>query len=96
MKAMGFPVFARATSIYDSKHRQRVVDFDVPVEIDGVRFCPGDLVFADIDGVVVVPQQIEAEVIHSAWKKVHAENFVRDAIKSGMKATDAYIKYGVL
>ena len=96
MKAMEFPVFARATSIYDSKHRQRVVDFDVPVEIDGVRFSPGDLVFADIDGVVVVPQQIEGELVRSAWQKVHAENFVRDAIKSGMKATDAYNKFGVL
>src|SRR5262245_24977692 len=55
MKAMGFPVFARATSVYDSKHRQRVVEVDVPVEIDGVHFSPGDLVFADVDGVVVVP-----------------------------------------
>jgi len=96
IKAIGFPVFARATCIYDSKNRQRVVEFDVPIEIDGVCFSPGDLVLADVDGVVVVPQQIEAEVIHSAWKKVHAENFVRDAIKSGMKATDAYNKYGVL
>lgn len=96
MKAMGFPVFARSTSVYDSKHRQRVVDFDVPVEIDGVRFSSGDLVFADIDGVVVVPREIEAELIQAAWQKVHAENFVRDAIKSGMKATDAYKKYGVL
>jgi len=96
MKAIEFPVFARATITYDSKHRQRVVDIDVPVEIDGVRFSPGDLVFADIDGVVVVPQQIEAELIQCAWHKVHAENVVRDAIKSGMKATDAYNKYGVL
>jgi regulator of RNase E activity RraA len=96
MKAMGFPVFARATSLYDSKHRQRVVDFDVPVELDGVRFSPGDLVFADLDGVVVIPQEIEVEVIRSAWEKVHAENLVRDAIRAGMKASDAYIKYGVL
>jgi 4-hydroxy-4-methyl-2-oxoglutarate aldolase len=96
MKAMGFPVFARATSVYDSKHRQRAVDLDIPIEIDGIRFSPGDLVVADIDGIVVVPQQIEAELIHSAWQKVNAENFVRDAIKAGMKATDAYGKYGVL
>jgi 4-hydroxy-4-methyl-2-oxoglutarate aldolase len=96
MRAIEFPVFARATSVYDSKHRQRVVELDVPIEIDSVRFFPGDLVFADIDGVVVVPQQIEAELIHAAWQKVNAENFVRDAIKLGMKATDAYNKYGVL
>lgn len=96
IRAMRFPIFARGTSLYDSKHRQRVVDFDVPVEIDGVRFAPGDLVFADVDGIVVVPQQIEAKLIRSAWEKVHAENLVRDAIKSGMKATDAYEKFGVL
>ena len=77
-------------------NRQRVIDIDVPVEIDGVRFSPGDFVVADVDGVVVVPQDVEAEAISRAWNKVHAENVTRDAIKGGMKATDAYKKYGVL
>lgn len=96
MAAMGFPVFARGTNPYDSLHRQRVIDIDVSVEIDGVLFAPGDLVFADRDGVVVVPQAIETEAIRRAWEKVHAENTTRDAIKGGMKAAAAYKKYGVL
>lgn len=96
MRAMRFPVFARGTCVYDSQNRQRVVDLDVPVEIDGVRFCPGDLVFADLDGVVVVPREIEEAAISAAWKKVHDENVTRDAIKGGMKAAEAYAKYGVL
>ena len=96
MRLMAFPIFARGTCIYDSKDRQRVIDVDVPVEIDGVRFCPGDLVVADEDGVVVIPKAIEADVLQKAWAKVHAENEVRDAIKAGMKATDAFRKYGVL
>jgi 4-hydroxy-4-methyl-2-oxoglutarate aldolase len=96
MRDMGFPVFARGTCVYDSKDRQRVIDVDVPVEIAGVRFCPGDLVIADRDGVVVVPQSIEAETIRRAWEKVHAENLVRDAIRNGMLATTAYRTYGVL
>ena len=96
MRAMGFPIFARGTCIYDSQNRQRVVDLDVTVEIDGVKFAPGDLVFADVDGVVVVPQAIEKEAITAAWKKVHAENITRDAIRDGMKAVAAYEKYGVL
>jgi len=96
MRAMNFPVFARGRCIYDSQNRQRVVDIDVPVEIDGVRFCPGDLVIADADGVVVVPGDVEAEAIRRAWNKVHAENITRDAIRNGMPATDAYRKYGVL
>ena len=96
IREMGFPVFARGTSVYDSQDRQRVIDVDVPVEIAGVQFCAGDLIFADVDGIVVVPQPFEQEAIRRAWDKVHAENRTRDAIRSGMKATDAYEKYGVL
>jgi regulator of RNase E activity RraA len=68
----------------------------VRVEIDEVSFSPGDLVFADVDGVVVVPQEIEHQAIDRAWNKVHDENITRDAIRAGMKAADAYKKYGVL
>jgi 4-hydroxy-4-methyl-2-oxoglutarate aldolase len=96
MTAMSFPVFARGTCVYDSRDRNRVIEIDVPVEIDGVRFSPGDLVIADSDGIVVAPQAVEAEVIRAAWDKVHAENEVRSAIAGGMAATEAFRKYGVL
>lgn len=96
IRPMNFPVYARATCVYDSLNRQRVVDVDVPVEIDGVTFAPASLVFADEDGVVVVPREVEGEAIRRAWDKVHAENVVRDAIRGGMKAVDAFVKYGVL
>ena len=96
MTTMRFPVWARGRCIYDSLHRQRVIDIDVAVEIDGVIFDPGDLVVADGDGVVVVPQRVEQDVIRRAWEKVHAENITRDAIRGGMKAAAAYAKFGVL
>jgi regulator of RNase E activity RraA len=96
MKAMGFPVFARSTCVYDSRDRQRVIDLDVPVMIDGVQFSPGDLVIADIDGIVVVPQEVEEQVIRAAWEKIHAENEVRDAIRGGLGAVEAFRRYGVL
>jgi regulator of RNase E activity RraA len=96
MRQMGFPVFARGTCVYDSKDRQRVIDVDVPVEIDGVAFELGALVIADEDGVVVVPREAEVEAVRRAWEKTHAENEVRDAIRAGMKATEAFDRYGVL
>lgn len=96
MREMQFPVFARGRCIYDSQNRQRVTDIDIAVEIDGVVFSPGDLVVADGDGIVVVPQSDEEEAVRRAWEKVHAENETRDAIKAGMKATEAYEKFGVL
>ncbi len=96
MTAMEFPVWARGTNLLDSLHRQRVIDIDVTVVIDGIEFRPGDLVIADIDGIVVVPRELEAEAIRRAWDKVHAENITRDAIRGGMLAGEAYRKYGVL
>jgi len=96
IRQLNFPVFARGTCIYDSKDRQRVIDRDVPVEIDSVVFAPGDLVVADEDGIVVVPRRVEAEVLELAWDKVHDENKVRKAIEGGMKAGDAFAKFGVL
>lgn len=96
MADMRFAAFARGTCVYDSLHRQRVIDLDVPVEIDGVRFSPGDLVIADEDGIVVVPQAIEREAVERAWAKVHDEDAVRAAIRGGMKAVAAFEKYQIL
>jgi regulator of RNase E activity RraA len=96
MTEMDFLVFARGSCPYDSMNRQRVKAIDVPVEIDGVSFRPGDLVIADRDGLVVVPRDAESEALKRAWDKVHDENVMREAIHDGMKATDAYAKYGVL
>ena len=96
MRAMQFPVFARGTNPYDSRNRQRVIDFDVSIELDGVRIEPGDLIAADPDGVVIVPQAVEHKIVQNAWEKVHAENKVRTAIAGGMSATDAFKTFGVL
>ncbi len=96
MNAMGFTVFARGACPRDSLHRQRVTAVDVDVMIGGVRVTPGDLMLADVDGVVVVPQAVERKALAKAWEKVTAENRVRDEIRAGMKAGDVFRKYGVL
>jgi 4-hydroxy-4-methyl-2-oxoglutarate aldolase len=96
MREMGFAVFASGVCPYDSLHRQRVIARDEPVEIGGVTIRSGDVIFADEDGVVVVPQEVEARVLQAAWEKVHAENAVRDDIRSGMAAAEVFAKYGIL
>ncbi len=96
MKAMQFPVFARGMNPYDSRDRQRVIDVNVTIELDGIQVCPGDLIAADIDGIVIVPKSVEEQVVLAAWKKAHAENEVRDAIRNGMSAAKAFETYGVL
>jgi len=96
MRSMNFPVFATGKNPYDSQNRQRVVDIDIPVVVDGVVINPGDLVYGDEDGIVIIPRRIEEEVLSRARDKVTSENISRDAIKEGMKASEAYKKYGVL
>jgi 4-hydroxy-4-methyl-2-oxoglutarate aldolase len=96
MQRINFTVFAAATCPLDSRDRQRVRAIDAPVEIGGVTIEAGDLVFADADGVVVVPRAAEADVLAKAWEKATAENRVRDEIRAGASATDVFRKYGVL
>lgn len=96
MRQMEFAVFASGVSPYDSLNRQRVAKRDEPVQVGGVTIRSGDFVFADEDGVVIVPQQVEEEILIAAWNKVHAENEVRDAIRDGLGAADAFAKFGVL
>jgi regulator of RNase E activity RraA len=68
----------------------------VTVEIDGVVVQPGDLVVGDRDGVLVIPAEIEDEVVERALTKASAENVVRQAIEGGMSTTEAFATYGVL
>lgn len=94
--AQGWPVFSRGSYGQDAGARASVQDFRVPVEIEGVLVSPGDLIVGDVDGVVVVPTEVEAEVLERAFAKVSAEDVTRSAITSGMSSTEAYERYGVL
>jgi regulator of RNase E activity RraA len=91
-----WPVFSRGRFAQDSSVRTQVADFRCPIEVGGVSVNPGDLVFADIDGVLIVPQELEQQVIEQALVKARAENVVRREIENGMSSTAAFKKYGVL
>lgn len=69
---------------------------DVPVECGGVEVHPGDLVFGDVDGVVVVPSAIATEAISLALDKINGENKTREELAHGLKLSEVYAKYGVL
>ena len=75
---LGYPLFVRGYCPYDSNGRTDVIAYKVPIMCGDVLVNQGDLVFADFDGVVVVPKDIADEVIEKALQKVQAENIVRD------------------
>jgi len=91
-----WPVFSRGRFAQDAGVRSKVAAFRCPVEIGGVFINPGDLVFGDLDGVVVVPQAVEKEVVTRAVEKARAEKVVRKDIEAGLSSTEAFRKYGIL
>lgn len=91
-----FPVFSRGAYAQDAGVRSAVMAFRLTLEVEGVQVAPGDLVFGDGDGVLIVPREIEAEVIEKAFAKARGENLVRREIEAGLSATEAFRKYGIL
>jgi regulator of RNase E activity RraA len=91
-----WPVFSRGRYAQDSGVRTKVVDYRCPIEIGQVWVNPGDLVFGDLDGVVVIPAACEAEVIERSLEKARGEKLVRQEIEAGLSSTDAFRKYGIL
>jgi regulator of RNase E activity RraA len=91
-----WPVFSRGRFAQDSAVRTQVTDYRCAIEIGQVSVEPGDLVFGDLDGVVIVPGKIEAEVIERALSKARGEKLVRKEIEAGMSSTEAFKKYGIL
>lgn len=94
--ALNFPTFSHGTYAQDQGPRGKVVDYGLPIEVGGVRIRPGDIIFGDRDGVLVIPREAEVEAIAKALKKVATENKVRLAIQNGMSTVDAFAKFGVM
>ena len=91
-----WPVFSRGSFAQDAGVRSSVVNFRCMVEVDGVLIEPGDLIFGDIDGVLVIPKQIEERVIRLAMEKVAGEKVVRKEIEAGSSSTSVFDRYGIL
>lgn len=91
-----WPVFSRGSFAQDAGVRSSVVDFRCGARIGDVTVEPGDLIFGDIDGVVVIPRAVEKRVIEAALEKVAGEKIVRREIESGRSSTDVFNRYGIL
>ena len=94
--ALGFPTFSYGNYAQDQGPRGKVLDFRCNIEMNGVKIRPGDIVFGDIDGVCIIPQEAEKEVIRLAIEKANGEKLVQKAIQNGMSACDAFEQFGIM
>ena len=91
-----WPVFSRGRYAQDAAVRAAVIDYRCPLDIEATKVNPGDLVFGDLDGVLVVPRTLEEEVIGRALEKARGERVVRREIEAGASSTSVFRKYGIL
>jgi regulator of RNase E activity RraA len=94
--AMQFPVFYGGIRPLDSLGRGKVMAYDVPVRCGDVVVKPGELVFTDYDGIVVIPRDVEDKVLELAFEKVYKENQSRNDLLKGDSLRTVYDRYGVL
>jgi len=93
---MDFPVFAFGIKPLDSRGRGYVQEFDIAIQCGDVIVRPNELVFGDYDGIVIIPHEVEDEVISRALEKISGENDTRRELLEGKLLADIYEKYGVL
>jgi 4-hydroxy-4-methyl-2-oxoglutarate aldolase len=93
---MKYPVFHGGIRPLDSLGRGRVMAYDVPVRCGDVVVKPGELVFTDFDGIVVVPLEVEDKVLDLAYEKVFKEDQSRKDLLKGDSLRTVYDRYGVL
>jgi regulator of RNase E activity RraA len=96
IEALSFPTFCRGVYAQDQGPRGKVIDFRTTVEIEGVRISPGDLIFGDREGVMIIPSSVEQQAVSAALDKASTENRVAIAIRGGMSAREAFERFGVL
>jgi 4-hydroxy-4-methyl-2-oxoglutarate aldolase len=93
---MEYPVFARFKSSASSIGRWDIKEYQVPIKIGDTVIHPGDFVFGDIDGVVIVPHEITMEILIAAEGVYERECGMREELRRGVSIKDAYAKYGAL
>ena len=96
IREMRFPVFHGGIGPLDTKGRACMMERDIPVECAGVRVHSGDIVFGDVDGVVVIPRERAAEVIARAEEKTRGEGATRKELEQGKRLAEVFARHGIL
>ncbi len=93
---LNFPTFSLGTYAQDQGPRGKVIDFRIPIEWGGVKINPGDIIFGDRDGVLLIPGEVVEAAFTGAFEKARGEKQVLKALQDGMSSVDAFIKYGIM
>jgi len=93
-----FPLFCKGVQPIDAYARWQIVEYQETVYLAGehgrIRVCPGDYIFGDADGVIVIDQKIVEDVCRLAEERLAKEQLVRKRIKSENDIQKIYNEVG--
>ncbi len=93
---LDYPTFSFGGYAQDQGPRGKVIDYRVPIEIAGIRIHPGDMVYGDVDGVLIIPKEAVNEAFSGAIEKARGEQLVKKALQAGMSTVEAFEKFGIM
>jgi regulator of RNase E activity RraA len=93
---LSYPLFSTGARPFDSAGRATVAGFGRPVVCGGVLVRPNDIVFAEIDGIAVIPNEVADETVARAFEKASTEDRCRDDLRAGALLGEVWKKYKVL
>lgn len=96
IESLDFPTFSIGTYAQDQGPRGKVIDYRIPIEFNGIKVNPGDIVYGDRDGLLIVPKEAEKEAFEGAIDKAFGEQYVKEALENGMSTVDAFKKFGIM
>lgn len=96
LKKIGFPVYALGVVPSSSMNHYRFAGANIPITCDGVPVNPHDIVVADSDGVVVVPQGQEAKILAVAQQMDFKEHSMYPVIEQHKGIEEAVRVFGRL
>ena len=88
-----FPLWSSFYTPRDVVGFWKPTDFEKTIKIGDTVINNNDYVLADIDGVVIIPQNNIEDILNRSEKLINTENLVRKSIKEGMDPQEAYLKY---
>lgn len=93
---LNFPTFCIGTYAQDQGPRGKVIDYQTSIEFNGIRINPGDIMFGDLDGVIIIPKEVEEEAFSAAIEKSRGEKLVKRALENGMSSKEAFSSFGIM
>jgi 4-hydroxy-4-methyl-2-oxoglutarate aldolase len=90
---LGYPIFSRGVYMRTGKDRVQADGYNLPISLGEVRVVPGDVLVGDADGVLVVPQGREGEVLDIAKQVTEAEDLIRQEIEQGSRLDEARVRH---